>query len=276
MILDFKSYILNESWRTPIRSNKELEKLVSENCKGFLEKGLPKIYRGDSDIGKYKLVDPKSINRRSANTSNYYTLLMDNLEVWKEFPKRSKSLICSTDTYIAETFGEINVVIPFDGCRIAFCPYGDLWDSFNFPPQNINYFLSLFNIKDVNYKDLIKDIKELSNKILLLFQENDNDYNKVYNELRKDLDIMFGNNNLNRILFEINEIYENNLYNFILDTIHPRNFKLYKYSELTHNDFNNDKFINKECWTDSKSILINNETFDKIFLLEKGKWIFNI
>src|SRR5882762_7031765 len=95
------------------------------------------IYRGLNGHEENILyVDPTNYTRRSANTDNYYTLLMDNLPSWSKFPKRSKSLICTTDSDNADTYGQVKgsvyVVLPLGNPIIACCDGEDLWDSFHY------------------------------------------------------------------------------------------------------------------------------------------------
>ena len=86
------------------------------------------IYRGVHGYGDYAFIDPSKSNRPrvSANTGNHYTLIMDNSSSWKSYPKRSKSLICSTDEGYAIDFGKTYRVYPINGGKIGVCPYRDI------------------------------------------------------------------------------------------------------------------------------------------------------
>ena len=61
--------------------------------------------------------------RKSSNTRDYYTLVINNEASWSRYPKRK--LICST-----ESFSRIYRVVPMDGVRIGVCSAPDIWDSF--------------------------------------------------------------------------------------------------------------------------------------------------
>ena len=88
------------------------------------------IYRGvDKEFDK-RLYKPSVGGRISANTSNFVTLLVDNLDSWKQYPKRSKSLICSTDWSISEIYGPVFIVLPKNGSKIGVCVEDDFWYSF--------------------------------------------------------------------------------------------------------------------------------------------------
>jgi len=91
------------------------------------------IYRGYSNyMGQYAIIDPKSGKpRKSANTSNHYTILIDNSPNWKGYPKRSQSLICSNSYGYSKGYGKVYEVFPYDqGTKIGICPERDFWFSF--------------------------------------------------------------------------------------------------------------------------------------------------
>ena len=91
MITDIKKYKILKEGRSIDISIEETKKYI-EN-KNIDLNNLKNIYRGtySDHTSKYLFIDPKLHNRASANTFNYYTLIMDNNELWKEYPKRSKS-----------------------------------------------------------------------------------------------------------------------------------------------------------------------------------------
>jgi len=69
----------------------DLQMFLDRFCKDFSWNDKP-IYRGIYSTGGIKLSDvmlfnPKAIDRESANTSNYYTLLFDNSPYRNGFPK---------------------------------------------------------------------------------------------------------------------------------------------------------------------------------------------
>jgi len=119
-------------------------------------------------------VDPtaRTTERKSANTYNYYTLWMDNDPAWASFPKRSRSLICSTSLNIASSYkgqgGKPMVVIPVENCTIGVCSAADLWESFRFGwLSDLTYWLhKKFEIQwpnddneNMNYQELIRKLK---------------------------------------------------------------------------------------------------------------------
>ncbi len=92
--------------RTQKLSKKKLIALYNENV-GIGPHKLPSIYRGKKSKMKYGFVKPAEFERGSAYTLNYYTLIIDNSKHWRNYPDRSKSLVCTTSKE------------------------GDIWDSFS-------------------------------------------------------------------------------------------------------------------------------------------------
>lgn len=91
------------------------------------------IWRGVSNTpANWYLADSSNAPpRKSANTLNYYTLIIDNSPRWSKFPKRSQSFVCSTSKATAGAYGTaLFAVFPFNGTPIGICPRNDIWDSF--------------------------------------------------------------------------------------------------------------------------------------------------
>jgi hypothetical protein len=98
------------------------------------------IYELKSD---YYLIDPKKHDRKSANTRNYYTYIIDNSKDWEDFPKRSKSLICHGYAKRPPYYDQY-VVIPLNDANFGIANDDDLWTSFEFV-ENITEVPSLKN-----------------------------------------------------------------------------------------------------------------------------------
>jgi len=100
----------------------------------FIEHNVA-IYRGSETYSRadVMLTDPtaRTTARKSAmRIGNYYTLWMDNSPKWREYPKRSRSLICCTDRSYAGSYGTVRVVIPLVNTKIGVCLTVDIWRSF--------------------------------------------------------------------------------------------------------------------------------------------------
>lgn len=138
------------------------------------KKGIA-IYRGgkyfNDDKIIYKNPSTRTTNRLSSNTFNYYTLWMDNNPQWASFPKRGKSLICSTNLETANSYGKPMVVVPLINCTIGVCPDHDLWYCFQkvdslmkFSDWLNNHFRTQWpneDNDDITYQQLIQKLKEV-------------------------------------------------------------------------------------------------------------------
>jgi len=131
----FELYLTED--RSKSLKEEDFVKLIKSGVYDDAIKGFDKkqgiLFRGvmGSKYTSYTIIDPtKGRLRRSANTSNEYTLLVDNLPEWKDYPKRGRSLICTTDEYYATGFGDVRIILPVNGAKLGVCKGGDFWDSF--------------------------------------------------------------------------------------------------------------------------------------------------
>ena len=127
------------------------------------------IFRGDrmnDSAGKMcSIISTAGSKRKSVGPhGNYYTEILDNIPSMKDFPKRSSSLICTTDPKYAEEFGELRVIVPFDNAEIGILPDDDIWNMaidlfpgiFNYMPfVEITRFFSLMKVPD-NWESIKK------------------------------------------------------------------------------------------------------------------------
>lgn len=109
------------------------------------------------------ITDPKRVIRKSANTTNQYTLLFSNLPSWAEYPKRNRSIIATTSLRHASSYGNAYLVLPFDGAKIGVCSSLDMWDTYykNLGNNTIEMFASFLERKNISgdtYKKLISEI----------------------------------------------------------------------------------------------------------------------
>jgi len=256
-----------------------VEYYLNRFCKDFSWKDAP-IYRGvygdeKISLSNFMVYDPKAIERKSANTQNFYTWIIDNSPQWKDFPKRSKSLICATDREIADNFGEVLYrVIPFDNAKIGKCSTSDFWQAFNFPFKDVDgHELSLddFNSMlsstyDLLYNDIyfgnckdkecfLSNLKKMLKKLNSLSDDELLEIRKKYkNPLWIDLEFI---KKLPRTMKGIQKIFDPK----------ENSIDLYEY-----NDFKKLHGFETEVWTDSKSLFIQIDIADVLEERErKGK-----
>lgn len=158
--------------------------------------GRNKIYRGMRDIGSKGIINGDMIQRKSANTTNYYTLIMGILPSWRNWPQRDNSLICSSSRSQASAYGRISgremyVIIPLENQPVAVSPYNDFWTSFvldRFIPNMSNslpYFNSEFEAlgDDLGIGDPPSNSKEEMKKYLELMQDKIDDTDTMNDSL---------------------------------------------------------------------------------------------
>jgi hypothetical protein len=165
----------NESLNSLHLSEEKFIEILKDKCKKFL-KCIEKypdgslILRKDEWRGDYVFVNPKNsstlrVDPYSAN--DIHNLLVSNLNSWKDWPKRNKSLCCASEARaLTHGVGFVNyVVIPFDTTKVAVCDSSDFWESF---PKLPKYFSTSDSNKRAslpNYIDsLLSDLGSLSSE----------------------------------------------------------------------------------------------------------------
>jgi len=166
---------------------------------------------------------------------NYVTLLVDHiLPSWKDYPKRSKSLICSTidgRTFYGST---TYVIFPYDKGKIGESTRRDWWISF----PNLKA-----SIPNLNYA-----LEKISNYIGIPLSETDP--KKLERLLQKvDYDDVINATPLH--VSTLTNFRTGSFLEFLDDLLSPRNnnFKLKKSGQ--------NLLKNVEVWTDSKCVLVD-------------------
>ena len=145
---------INESLNTTSLSKEDVIEILTAKCKKFLSWGKDYteeclIYRKDENRGDFLLVNPKlSSQERIAPYAfkNYHNLLISNLESWKGWPRRNKSLICASSyRALSHAAGFVKgpsvnyVIIPFDNTMIATGDRSDFWNCFANLPKDEDF-----------------------------------------------------------------------------------------------------------------------------------------
>ncbi len=126
------------------KSTSQIKLGIDKYKEGFyITRALRKIEtEGESSI---LLSNPLNTNRISTTGLQYYTWLIDESPYWGDYPKRNKSLICSSSIY--NTYNEsLYVVLPMGNPTIGICDEGDIWDSFNYLQDIGIKSLHVFNV----------------------------------------------------------------------------------------------------------------------------------
>lgn len=213
------------------------------------KKGI-RIYRGmPSDI-PILYGDYSNNIRRSTDTNNYYTEILDNSPDWRDYPKRSKSFICSmfaekTEEMVSNK--NMYVVLPIGNPVFGVCPKIDIWYSFNLTPFGF-YTLFVFNAS----------IKELMNILL----GNDNDTYENILEMCSVLDkTTIKENDISSNSFKLYEYLKDgyNSLKSLQELLSPtrNNFSKYKFSSLS-------KINDKEVWFSGPAYFIRKNALEKL------------
>lgn len=245
---------LTESRTTDIKEDKALE-LIKKNYGQALKNALnfDAIWRGSgakTNTG-YATVDVNKM-RKSANTFNYYTLIMNNDPAWSKFPKRK--LICSTDKDTAESYateGDAFLVLPPDNSKVGICPDSDIWTSFNIGALIAFKINKLINVTLIEMGLHSENIDEDFEKFKSACLEIDLD--------DEEMEKKFKNKPLNELDKKFLQSKYNNFYDFLINEVFPpdkpssqfeiENIKNFKTSDI------------REVWIDQQPILIEAEKF---------------
>jgi hypothetical protein len=239
-------------------SNEELRSFLTSksNFVKYWRRGGKVIYRGnpklDSNLS-YKAF-PSQYTRKSKNTKNYYTLIIDNLPSWNQYPKRSKSLVCSLSKHYAASyaFGNPHILIPIKNAKVGICSKADIWYSFSeFSPDNLNEDID--RLVKILYKISNEDDKFATTptsweELLNIFSYTDTVKDSLQN-YKHELGRYFS------IYLDKNET----LYNFIEKLFDPasNDFDLISNYNKEHSKL--DSYDDNEVWTDADCYLVSIE-----------------
>ena len=213
-------------------------KLIKKSCSNSIQliQNDHLIYRGwkYEDIPPYCLIDPTKTTRKSEGTSNYYTLIFDNHPEMKEYPKRSKSLICTTDLWTAKKYSvkqRCTMVIPFDTTKIGIVNKSDIWDV---NCKLFNCKLSLEHLNIVFKKSGITD----NNWDTFKHQLQDDEFKNKFLDILNDYQHSIGNNS--------------SLYDNVIEAYSPKNTGFTSCYTANYNVSGD-----SEAWIGGKCILIH-------------------
>ena len=118
--------------------------ILNRHCSDSIALVKYPIWRGMSNHLPAELLtlDPSTGKRESQNTSNFYTELLDHSPYMEGWPKRSESIICTSNKNYADDFGGGNLyaIFPYNETKIAICPGHDMWDTGVDLPELGKYF----------------------------------------------------------------------------------------------------------------------------------------
>lgn len=258
-VKSFYQFESNSSRTQEISENKFLE-ILSNNCKDFIKR--PKLLqRSKKDFsGQFSLIDPKLYYRNPLKDDNFgvstkhHTLLMDNLETWSGFPRRSQSIIGTTNVDQRTLFGRHRYfIIPFDGVKFGVAPSADLWacDAW----INIDDWRKRYYTFNTRFSDMMKS-----------FEISDRNYDEMISDLQREYDKWKTKPGVGRALWDLFDILDRKKFQYIEDGLNEllkpssfrgsdidslEGFQVMNYSEIK----NLDTWELYEFWTDSKCLV---------------------
>lgn len=165
--------ILQEVYKKTITREEAIEYL-KRNCSDAMKTFTTPIVRGDSTISDdFTIVTGEDGGRASRNTSNHYSVIMDEFLPKLGYPRRQASIICASyeaKEYAAE-YGHIFAVFPINGAPIGVTESYDLWNTkikigdYKYSTQHWN---SLFNDADISSKSfpaLVRDLEKFRDTV---------------------------------------------------------------------------------------------------------------
>lgn len=256
--------------RTARLSDEEFINLAKTKCKDFLTspKYLQRIKA--SYDGDYSYINPKLSHRNPLMKdegaggvfSSHHTLLMDNLPSWKGFPKRTQSIIGSTNFGFDPSFGDhYYCIIPYDGAKFAVAPDCDLWNSSckisNNEYKFDDYFSESFSqasISDDTYEDMMNDIQKLYDGYLDGKEHQVSGYiTRILKQMKED--------NVKDVRLAFNEYFAPDKFRGLGTKLVGFNgFTLMNYSEISNiqekDSLGNLIKYGNEFWTDSECLIV--------------------
>lgn len=167
-----QNFILNEG-KPRSASKNDAVNFCQKNCQKFIKAGNYNIFRGYNKPSElFLIMDPsQGDSRKSTSGYEYTALLIDNLPSWKQYPKRSRSVICTSSKSESKEYGASWRVIPSDNCTFGVCPTFDMWLSFDkimgryTTVHQFNIALSKNQLSDKDWPSFKKDMIEMGSEL---------------------------------------------------------------------------------------------------------------
>ena len=208
-----------------------------------------RIYRARIGSDSFYIVHRSTEERRSRNTSNFYTLFMNHDPLWKEYPARD--IICSSNK---TTF----IVIPPNDTKIGICIDRDMWYSkieVNNKVYDIEAFNSILMDEVLTYFNIkyMGDIDVNMDKFKNFSKEMDKQIEKI-NPNKKHLPVL--------IEAAINE--KKDFYTICQEALDPQKIgvTLGKIGDI---------IINSEVWCEAPVVLVAEEAAEAVLKEVIGK-----
>jgi hypothetical protein len=225
----------------------------------------PEVFRGASGNGT-TLVNPAAgKGRDSAYTTNEYTVLMSELPAWSAFPKRSRSIVCSTDPGRAGDYGDNTfvVVLPKQ-FNLGVCSSFDLW--YSFPYLSKKTSMGQMNEFNESFGTLVEWAtgREWYAKKQTSLSEIKEKCGWIQEWIEEESNISFGPNRLGYFLNDVvraNNSSPDAVFDAVADLFDPVKNKFQRYTSIPSLHSLNES---QEVWTDSPCMLVPIDDYDNL------------
>lgn len=250
--MKFAAFLLESKHKQSIDTEEAIE-IAKNYCSNAIKNGI-ELYRGGNFNDDAYLMDSSKTIRRSANTSNHYTIVMDHLIKDENYPLRSKSFIMAAEDYIAGGYGSSRRrIIPFDDAKIGTAKQDDLW-YVSLNTKILKYFTfedfaAMFNsldAPDTSYEKLLSFIVELLDKLIKRQEKDPDDISRSEEEFLKMFDGVKPTNA--DVEARLKDIFD------------PKKIGLEFFTGATATDKN----LKGECWLSGKALAVTDEIYDEI------------
>lgn len=237
------------------------------------------LYHGGKHTAGILNIKYPITNRLSTSSTfnNYISIILDNSEKWKAYPKRRASIMFTDSLHIADIYGTtVYYIFPPNNAKIGICPSSDFWDVFRYQDSKTYYQLTIHGINSfLQYfsgRVLARNINMNS------YEEFKNDIDQIEKYVRKinleTAKIPTTDSNVLRTIKNATELKNYSFFDFLEDFIKPNpggsdfrfNFiatntnKLIKTYESRFNAFTNYssyvKSTRHELWTDQPCLIV--------------------
>ena len=243
--MKFSTFLLESKHKEDISLDEAIY-IAQTNCSKAIANKI-ELWRGGNFYDDCYLMDTSHTVRRSANTSNHYTIILDKFLGDKDLPMRSKSFIMTGEHGTSKSFGTSRRIIPFDDAKIGNTGKEDLWyvdlnSKVDMAFEDFSALYSRLDVDDKSYDQIVKDTLNLLKK-LRGTDEGDLDRDmEDFLKLFKDADL-----DIKSIELELKNIFD-------FDSI---GFNFYTGATAP-------KYTINECWLSGKALAVTDEIYDEI------------
>lgn len=270
----FEEHIISEVYipgkeKTRVKqiSYEEAHRLLDINCEksieswkneqGFISRISDSAY--NTKIGFFD--SSKLPPRKSLNTLNYYTLIINNDPSWSSYPKRQ---VIGTSGYSTSSSEDVYVIFPYDRVKVGVCSSDDMWSSFELinkrskgeMADSFNEFLNkLLNEPYASgskkFDSGLGELKSACKKFDKWFAKMNNEWQEWLNSFTIGSSFFIKNN-----IWFIKDLYKGDLYKSLLSVYNPKGFKLFNsVAGLPKTDH--------EVWFDGPAVYINSQWLEE-------------